>query len=179
MPHLSRTEIEKKLLKGAPLVYLDAKGKKAVLTLDTPMKRRLFAFILSTSWRETSNLPESFINGLQKGHDASDDPAATIIPTAAGAGGSISSWRLQSIETEGFGGLNAWKGPPFRYDFDSQSILLEGPNGSGKSSLTGAIVWALTGERPRDQAPVSADIPKPVFGSGNEALGNPPGAVRR
>jgi hypothetical protein len=45
--------------------------------------------------------------------------------------------------------------------------LVEGPNGSGKSSLIGALLWALSGERPRDHANGDAHEAKPVTGAVN------------
>ncbi len=47
-----------------------------------------------------------------------------------------------------------------------------GPNGSGKSSLTAAIIWALTGERPRDQGEITPDEVRPVFGSDDKPVGD-------
>ena len=51
---------------------------------------------------------------------------------------------------------------------------MEGPNGSGKSSLTAAIIWALSGERPRDQAEAPAHEHKPVFGKTDAKVGEWP-----
>lgn len=55
-----------------------------------------------------------------------------------------------------------------------ESLLIEGPNASGKSSLVGAILWALSGERPRDQADGHAHEPQPVFGSDDRLAGDWP-----
>jgi hypothetical protein len=118
-------------------------------------------------------LQESFLNGLHAAFDATHDPA-TKAAAQTSAAALASSWRLHAIETEGFGGLNIWNSKPFRFEFDTESHLIEGPNGSGKSSLTGAITWALTGERPRDQAPTAPHIPKPVFGATEQTLGEWP-----
>jgi hypothetical protein len=50
----------------------------------------------------------------------------------------------------------------FRSDFDQVSLLVGGSKGSGKSSLIGALLWALSGERPRDHADSDAHEAKPV-----------------
>ena len=70
---------------------------------------------------------------------------------------------IQAVKIEGFGGVNIWNGKPFELASEMESLLVEGPNGSGKSSLIAAIIWALTGERPRDQGDSSLEEPKPVF----------------
>ena len=161
MSHLTRAEIERKLLLGAAVSWPDSGGKKTQMLLGNSHERRLFEFLLSSQVRVSTNLPTTFIEGLQAAYDALHDPAATL--AAKNTQSTISSpWKLQAIETEGFGGINTWNGPTFRHEFDCESLLLEGPNGSGKSSFTGAILWALTGERPRDQAPATAHEPKPV-----------------
>ncbi|MGH7079591.1 MAG: AAA family ATPase [Acetobacteraceae bacterium] len=102
------------------------------------------------------------------------DPTG-ILPCRAGVLSDAPPWRLAKLEAEGFGGLNTWRGAPFVFDFDEQSWLLDGPNGSGKSSLVGAVVWALTGERPRDHsadhAPHDA---RPVFGVDDRNAGQWP-----
>ena len=151
MPRLTKSDIERKLLAGVGVTWHDANNKRSQLVLDDAKKRRLFAFLLSSKVREAKGLSDDFVTGLQRTYDAADAPAIT------GSAGIIAAscagpWRLNSIETEGFGGLNIWGGPVFHFDFDQESLLLQGPNGSGKSSIVGAILWALTGERPRDQA---------------------------
>ncbi len=78
------------------------------------------------------------------------------------------------METEGFGGLNISGGPIFSYDFDGSSLLLQGPNGSGKSSIVGAVLWAMTGERPRDQATSRLEEPAEVFDIENRTIGSWP-----
>jgi hypothetical protein len=173
MSHLTRAEIERKLLLGAAVSWLDSSGKKTQMLLGNASERRLFEFLLSSKVRVPTNLPAAFIDGLQAAYGASHDPAATLAAknTQSTASG---PWKLQAIETEGFGGINIWGGPPFRHEFACDSLLLEGPNGSGKSSFTGAILWALTGERPRDQAPAAAHEPKPVLGLEDRAVGQWP-----
>jgi hypothetical protein len=173
MARLTKSEIERQLLLGAQVTWLDPSKKSGQAQLTDSKQRRLFAFLLTTRVREPTGLPPDFVDGLAIAFNATDDPALTTNPMAAGQTSS-GPWRLQSIETENFGGLNTWQGGPFQFSFDQESTLLEGPNGSGKSSLIGAILWALTGERPRDQAAAGAHEPKPVFSTGDKPAGNWP-----
>lgn len=173
MARLTKSEIERRLLTGAAVEWRDPNKKKCELLLGDPTHRRLFAFLLGTEVREPTGLAQSFVDALSATFSRSDDPASTIAVAAStrlGAG----PWRLQSIETKGFGGLNIWGGPPFRFQFDGESILIEGPNGSGKSSLIGAILWALAGERPRDQGGNQPHESKPVFGTDDMPAGDWP-----
>jgi energy-coupling factor transporter ATP-binding protein EcfA2/SOS-response transcriptional repressor LexA len=173
MPRLTKSDIEHQLLTGTGVAWQDANKKSSKLVLDDPKKRRLFAFLLSSKVREATGLSDDFVAGLSGAYNGTDDPAATITAGTAVAS-TPGPWRLQSIETEGFGGLNIWRGPPFRFDFDQESLLLEGPNGSGKSSLIGAILWALSGERPRDQSDTPAHEPQPVFAGNDKPAGDWP-----
>lgn len=173
MARLTKLDIERSLLMGEPIVWKDDKGKDCQFVLDDSKERHLFAFLVGTKVREPTQLPQSFIDNLSSTYDRTDDPASKIRATTATTS-STGPWRLQSIETEGFGGLNIWGGPPFHFDFDQESLLIEGPNGSGKSSLVGAILWALSGERPRDQSNSHAHEPKPVFGSNDKPVGDWP-----
>ena len=173
MAGLTKSEIESALLSGGTVEWTDANGKRAAFHLADAKQRRLFAFLLSSKVRQPTNLTETFVGGLQTSYDASDDPAAKSGETSAPGTGS-GPWRLYSIETWGFGGLNTWKGAPFEFEFDGESCLLEGPNGSGKSSLIGAVIWALVGERPRDQSDANAHEPKPVFVTSDKPAGEWP-----
>ncbi len=170
---LTKSDIERSLLTGASVAWKDANGKNCQFALGASKERRLFSFLLNTRVREPKGLPQEFINGLSSAYDGTDDPATTIT-TANVAALSAGPWRLQSIETEGFGGLNIWGGHPFHFNFEQESHLIEGPNGSGKSSLIGAILWAISGERPRDQSDSHAHEPMPVFGSNDKPVGNWP-----
>jgi hypothetical protein len=162
----------KRLLSGLPVVWADAARKIHSTTLETPAARRLFQFLLTSNVRVPTDLPESFIKGLESENSDEDDPANTQADLNEGV--VVNSWKLKSITTEGFGGLNIWKGSPFEYHFDKQSLLIEGPNGSGKSSFVGAILWALSGERPRDQTKSQPDAPQPVYGDDQKSIGNWP-----
>src|SRR6266481_617669 len=173
MARLTKSDIERKLLTGASVAWQGANKKSSQLILDDPKKRRLFAFLLGSKAREATNLSDDFVVGLSLAYNGTDDPAATIT-TGSTFTSTAGPWRLQSIETEGFGGLNIWGGLSFNFDFDQESLLVEGPNGSGKSSLIGAILWALSGERPRDQATSLAHEPKPVFAEDDKPAGDWP-----
>ncbi len=173
MARLTKSDIERQLLSEVKVTWLDSNKKSAQLQLADPKQRRLFTFLLTTRVREPTGLSPEFIDGLAAAFNATDDPALTTNPTATGQTSS-GPWRLQFIETENFGGLNTWQGGLFQFNFDLESALLEGPNGSGKSSLIGAIIWALTGERPRDQADPGAHQPEPVFSTGDKLAGHWP-----
>ena len=173
LPRLTKSEIESALLTGATVEWTDANEKRAVTHLSDATQRRLFEYLLSSKVRQPTGLPEAFVKGLQAAFDASDDPA-TKSGGASAPSTATGPWKLHSIETEGFGGLNSWKGAAFEFQLDGESFLLEGPNGSGKSSLIGAIIWALVGERPRDQSDANAHEPKPVFAATNKAAGEWP-----
>lgn len=162
MARLTKSDIERKLLAGMPVTWNDSNKKPVQLLLGLAKARSLFQFLLTSKVRTPTALPESFIRGLADAYEKGQDPASATaaIPTSATG---VSAWKLKSIDTEGFGGINTWNGPAFHLDFDGQSLLIEGPNGSGKSSLTGAILWALTGERPRDQFEGSTHDLMPVY----------------
>lgn len=173
MPRLTKNEIQTTLLKGDAVAWTDATGKSASLRLVDPKQRRLLAYVLTSDVRQPTALPATFIAGLQEAFEAKDDPAhaGTSLTSKGGPNG---PWKLRSIRTEGFGGLNTWNGAAFELDFDAQSFILEGPNGCGKSSLVGAITWALSGERPRDQSTAPATTLHPVFGDAIKPAGEWP-----
>ena len=153
--------------------WTDAGGKPVNIQLATAKQRRLFADLRNSKIREVKGLPQAFIDGLAAAHVAVGDPAAaniqqTVNPSASGP------WKIQALRTEGFGGVNIWNGKPFELDIDNESLLLEGSNGSGKSSFIAAIIWALTGERPRDQGDSSLEEAKPVFDATGKNAGSWP-----
>lgn len=168
MARLTKSDIERKLLAGLAVSWNDASKKRPQLLLSAPKARALFQFLLNSTVRDPVALPDLFIKGLADVYESGEDPASALSVSAAPSAGA-STWRLHAIETEGFGGLNTWKGPVFRFEFERESLLIEGPNGSGKSSFTGAILWALAGERPRDHVDGSAHESKPVFQSSDES----------
>ena len=173
MTRLTKSEIERLLLSGSDVRWQDASGRDQRLALTDASGRRLLAYLLTSKVRQPTGLPPAFVTGLSTAYEANEDPASTTVASPAGAA-STDSWRLKTIETEGFGGLNSWGGHPFSFDFDGESLLLEGPNGSGKSSLVGAILWAMSGERPRDQADVKAHEARPVFTANDKPAGKWP-----
>jgi AAA domain len=173
MPRLTKSDIEGALLSGAAVPWTDAGGKSANIQLPTAKQRRLFAYLRNSKIRDVKGLPQAFIDGLATAYVAVGDPAAasvqqTVNPSASGP------WKIYALKIEGFGGVNIWNGKPFELAIDGESLLIEGPNGSGKSSFTAAIIWALTGERPRDQGDSSLDEAKPVFDTTGKAAGTWP-----
>ncbi|HTF66372.1 MAG TPA: ATP-binding protein [Edaphobacter sp.] len=167
MARLTRTDIERKLLAGMAVSWDDLSKKKPQLLLSDPRARSLFKFLLTSPVRNPAGLSNVFIDGLATAYASDPDPAASMI-ASSGTAANAAPWKLHALESEGFGGLNIWKGGLFRFEFDRQSLLIEGPNGSGKSSFVGAILWALTGERPRDHAEGHAHESKPVFESSDK-----------
>lgn len=173
MARPTKSEVERTLLTGQPVNWRKNDGSRGSLVLGEPSARRLFEFLLRSDVRRPVDLTANFIEALAVAYAENTDPALTVKATDQGAS-THGPWRLKSIATEGFGGLNIWGGPTFRHEFDTESLLVEGPNGSGKSSLVGAILWALSGERPRDQLDVHAHEPKPVFSIDENQVGNWP-----
>ena len=136
MARLTKSDLEKKLLTGMVISWDDASKKQFQLFLSDPKARSLFDFLLKSSVRTPVQLPDAFITGLADAFESGQDPASSLSDGEAPEAGA-SAWKLGAIETEGFGGLNTWQGPPFRFDLGCESLLIEGPNGSGKSSFTG------------------------------------------
>ncbi|MGR4931405.1 AAA family ATPase [Bradyrhizobium sp. CAR08] len=174
MARLTKADIEKTLLAGDSLSFADASGSQAALQLTTPTQRRLFEYLLGSSVRLPTSLPAEFIAGLQKALEATHDPAIQAATASHTPLGSAGPWKLSLIEAEGFGGLNTWQGEIFTFDLACESFVLEGPNGSGKSSLIGAVTWALTGQRPREQSEIAESEKKPVYGNGPKPVGQWP-----
>ena len=156
------------------MTWRDPSGNSRFLELSDAKQRRLFEFLLASSVRKPTGLPEEFVSGLSEAFRARTDPAEASAVGSPPDHQEAQEWRLHSIRTEGFGGLNTWQGDPFCLDLDNESFVLEGPNGSGKSSLLAAVVWGLTGERPRDQANSLANEPQPVFSRENREIGTWP-----
>lgn len=173
MPRLTRADIERNLLSGRSISWREASGKSSSITLDAAKQRRLLDFLLKSRVREVKGLPVEFTDSLAAACDAAGDPADSAAASAAGAVGG-GPWKIHALKIEGFGGVNAWKGKPLEFELDGESLLIEGPNGSGKSSLTAAIIWALSGERPRDQDTTRADEGRPVFGADDKLAGQWP-----
>jgi hypothetical protein len=173
MARLTKTEIKADLLKGKALGWKDAAGKTGTIALAEAKQRRLLAYLLDSKIREVKNIPEAFCKGLAAAFIAAGDPA-TDNAAAAASSPPEGPWKIHAIKSKGFGGVNAWNGPEFLLELEKDSLLLDGPNGSGKSSLTAAIVWALTGERPRDQSDAAASEVKPILNATVQKVGEWP-----
>lgn len=172
MDRLTKLEIQRALLAGRAIAWTNAAGKPEAIELKEAAQRRLFGYVLQSPIREPKGLPEDFVSGLSAAYAATSDPASGARETASSA--RTGPWRLQKIKTEGFGGLNTCNGPPFSYEFDGESLILQGPNGSGKSSLVGAVLWAMTGERPRDHATARPEDRADVYDNHNQRIGTWP-----
>lgn len=172
MDRLTKLEIQRALLAGRELAWTNAAGKREAIELKDATQRRLFACLLQSSVREPKGLPEDFVSGLSTAYAAENDPASETAEMASTS--RTGPWRLLKIETEGFGGLNICNGRAFCYEFDGESLILQGPNGSGKSSLVGAVIWAMTGERPRDHATARPEDRAEVCNNDNSKIGTWP-----
>ena len=172
MDRLTKLEIQRTLLTGRELAWTNAAGRRERIELKDPAQRRLCAYLLQSTIREPRGLSEDFVSGLSAAYAADSDPA--IETGEATLTAPTGPWRLQKMETEGFGGLNVCNGPAFAHEFDGNSFILQGPNGSGKSSLIGAVLWAMTGERPRDHATARPEDRADVYDSANRKIGTWP-----
>jgi energy-coupling factor transporter ATP-binding protein EcfA2 len=171
MARLTKSEIERRLLDGKSVEWKEANNKSAFIILDSAKQRRLLVFLLGSKIRDVKGLPQDFVTGIAGAYAGAGDPASVTNQTNVNPATSA-PWKIKSVKIEGFGGVNYPGGPPFELNFDGESLLIEGPNGSGKSSLTAAIIWALTGERPRDQGEITPDEVRPVFGSDDKPVGD-------
>lgn len=169
MGRLTKHEIEQSLLQGLKIEWKSASGEQEEIELGEARQRRLFEYLRKSDVREAKGLSSAFVTGLATAANGSADPAAEAITSATV--GKTGPWRLRSIETKNFGGLNLFEGPEFTWDFDEESLILQGQNGSGKSSLVGAIIWAMTGERPRDHGNTSSVEPTKVFDTAGKVIG--------
>jgi energy-coupling factor transporter ATP-binding protein EcfA2 len=173
MPRLTKSDIVQRLLSGKAIPWTDPDSKSTSIKLDTAKQRRLLSFLLKSKVREVKGLPADFTDELAAAFAAAGDPAAdSALDTEASLRGG--PWKVEAVRIEGFGGVNAWNGKPLDLRFDGESLLIEGPNGSGKSSLTAAIIWGLTGERPRDQDKGACDEARPVYGADDREAGRWP-----
>ena len=116
MTRLTKSEIERLLLSGSDVRWQDASGRDQRLALTDASGRRLLAYLLTSKVRQPTGLPPAFVTGLSTAYEANEDPASTTVASPAGAA-STDSWRLKTIETEGFGGLNSWGRAPFQLRF--------------------------------------------------------------
>jgi AAA domain len=172
MSRLTKLEIQRALLTGREIAWMSHAGKRESITLDDAAQRRLFACLLQSSVREAKELPDHFVAELLRAHSQKNDPAENQAATSTAM--LTGPWRLRKIETEGFGGLNTCNGPALALELDCESLILQGPNGSGKSSLVGAVLWAITGERPRDHPDTNPEDRADVYDSDGQRIGTWP-----
>lgn len=148
---ISLAEATQKLLSGKALAWNKfAEHKAGSITLASPGQRRLFAFLLAQDATKVASGSEDLFAGLiDAWQKTTDDPATLGAQAVATPEGHV--WRLERIESSGFGGLTLFGGVPFAFWINGDNWCLEGQNGSGKTSLASATLWALTGKRIRDQ----------------------------
>jgi len=172
MDRLTKIEIQRSLIGGREVGWINPAGKRQAIELKSAAQRRMFEYLLQSKVRQPKDIPDEFIIGLGRAFGAESDPAEEAATTASST--LTGPWRLHKIETEGFGGLNTCSGPPFVHEIDGESLILQGPNGSGKSSLVGAILWAMTGERPRDHSDANPAERAEVYGDDDRQIGTWP-----
>jgi hypothetical protein len=147
---ISLSEAKAHLLKGTLLSWQKFENHKGgSVILDTAGARRLFKFLSEQPSTKVAEASEQLFPGLIAAWAANDDPAGTLssAPVAVAAG----VWKLARIEAQNFGGLTTLDGPTFDMTIARENWCLEGQNGSGKTSLSNAILWAMTGQRVREQ----------------------------
>jgi energy-coupling factor transporter ATP-binding protein EcfA2 len=172
MGRLTKLGIQRALLTGQEIAWTSAAGKRETITLGDPAQRRLCHFLLQSTNREAKGLSDHFVTELSDAHSAINDPAENHATSDMDS--LTGPWRLQQIETEGFGGLNTYQGRVFGLELAGESMILQGPNGSGKSSLAAAVLWAVTGERPRDHSNVKPEDRADVYDTDNRRIGTWP-----
>ncbi len=139
-------------LQNGEVLNWEASGayKSGSIILETAAKRRLFRVLIDADSNLVADADESLFQPLMDAwKDASADPAKE--ESASETSDASGSWRLERIESKGFGGLNTDDGPCFDLHVGGENWCLEGYNGSGKTSLANLIVWTLTGYRKREQ----------------------------
>ena len=164
---------------GQELGYKSA-NKSLRLSFAQPETRRIFGFLLESGLREAKGLTEGFIKALWDAYEgpaegasnADDSPAAPLTPEHNSQVRQV--WRIERVTTKNFGGINLCDGNEFEWDLRSESWLIDGPNGSGKSSLLGAIVWAFSGKRPRDEGLTDVHLMADVLDNSDKKIGTWP-----
>ncbi len=183
---MTRAEIEKILLEGRELQC--GPTARNPIKLDTPQARQLLRVILG-------NLQSSAVDDLVKddkffraletafladAHEMRPRSKESYETNTTIAEKDLRSWRLQKVESRGFGGLNAQPDDIFEFDVSGQHCCIEGQNGSGKSSLANAVLFALSGKVHRDQHGIWEDSTRlePVMSDDGHKLGMwPPFAI--
>jgi len=164
------------LISGTELSWQKFEDHKAgAVTLATPGQRRLFEFLIKQPSSQVAEGSEALFVGLISAWaDVTHDPAiaanqSTIVELSG-------PWRLDRIESYGFGGLNSFNGPVFDLHVGTENWCLEGQNGSGKTSLMSVVLWALTGMRVREHEGLADDDGRraPVFDDKGVQIGKWP-----
>ncbi len=183
---MTREEIERALLTSG-VVDIDSEAGGHI-DLTEPSAKRLAQVVFDNLRSSTvDNLKNSqrFFEALEAVFpDRDSDKVPSVEPDEETGESEIKpdrrTWRLNTVKTRGFGGLNAGPDDTFEFDAAGRNFCIEGQNGSGKSSLANAILFAMTGKIHRDQYGLCDDPTKsePVVSDDGEKLGNwPPIAV--
>ena len=183
---MTRKEIEEALLKGRR-IDIDS-GASGSIELSASHGRELVKVVLrglQSSTVDDLARDAGFFDALEvafrKSADELDSESVDKdVPAEARGEAGLRSWRLQKVETRGFGGLNAGPGDIFEFDVMGRNSCVEGQNGSGKSSLANAVLFAMTGKIHRDQYGIWNDPTRlePVMSDEGKKLGEwPPVAV--
>lgn len=176
---LARREVVSALLAGDTVAAQPVKGKRVTVRLPTPAGRRLFEALLHAPPQQRAEPGDALFGALITAYQAENDPAAGRMTAASDGPPANHCWELETIECHNFGGLNLFGGADFTFDVAARNWSLEGQNGSGKSSLVGAILFALTGTRVRDQVGPTSDVCRrePVLDPEGRAIGSWPPVV--
>jgi len=164
------------LLSGQELEWVSHGSYSAgKIVLASPEARRLLDCLTKQSPDVVLKGDESiFPDLIEAWENEGNDPKDEIQEIESAEG--VDGFRLATIETEGFGGINLFGEHPFVLDVDRKSWCLEGQNGSGKTSLVSAIIWGLTGRRVREHLGPVADNGdrEPVFDTDGKKIGTWP-----
>ena len=173
---ISFAEATQTLLAGEPLAWSGFEGHASgSLTLASSGQRRLFAFLMSQDREKVARGDESLFAVITSTWNNEGTDSASIATTATQASPK-DVWRLDKIEASGFGGLTLCGGPSFELRTNARNWCLNGQNGSGKTSIVSAILWALTGQRIREQdGPITEHGERsPVINKAGQKIGTWP-----
>jgi len=176
---VSLAEAVTRLMAGAKLSWQTFEQHKAgAIALTAPGQRRLFQFLIKQPSSQIAEGNEKLFAGLHAAWaDETRDPASAENQYSSAE--FTGPWRLDRIESSNFGGLNNFNGPVFDLHVGMENWCLEGQNGAGKTSLIGAVIWALTGQRIREQEGLADDEGRraPVFDDKGMQIGTWPPLV--
>ena len=109
----------------------------------------MMGFLLQSDERGSGPFADAYVAALKdaflNSSVVAETPAAPV--NAIGDDRELPIWRLQRIEAEGFGGVNAHDGQKFVLDIAGDSFCVDGYNGQGKTSLASILAVGLTGQR--------------------------------